>query len=161
MPGLISLEPGDVLFYSPSDLIGWIIAVKTWTKISHVEAYIGSGRCISARPQGVNVFGERIDKCLCCVRRPLMTKQFETRKAWEAVFPFLGKPYGWTSFEEFFNPWCRHRHASRICSSIVTTYLRGGGCEPFNPDLSADDVSPAQLWQSPNLITIWEKNRDQ
>lgn len=159
-PGRIPLEPGDVMLYSPSDVVGLLIALKTWTWLSHVEVYIGQGKAISARPQGVNVFGERIDKHLVCVRRPLIMEPFNKENAWKAVSPMLGMSYEWTAFESFFNPWCKHRHASRICSSVVTVYLRGGGCEPFNPDMSADDVSPAQLWQTSGLITIWEKNRN-
>ena len=31
------LRPGDILFYSPSDLVGVLIAIKTWTWLSHVN----------------------------------------------------------------------------------------------------------------------------
>lgn len=152
------LRPGDVLFYAPSSLLGVLISLKTWTWLSHVEAYVGSGRVIAARPQGVNVYCERIDKHLACIRRPLV-KRFDVGEAYRAVSSMLGKSYDITAFWSFFLPQMNRNHATRICSSVVTAWLRGGGVEPFNPDFDSDDVSPAQLWQSSELMTIWKRNK--
>jgi hypothetical protein len=155
------LKVGDVLFYTPSDLVGYIIGIKTWTWLSHVEVYIGGGKAIGARIGGVNIYDLRIDKHLRYVRRPLMNGNgpFDAMKAFSAVADTLGRPYNIGAFESFFNPWSKSRHSNRICSTNVTAYLRGGGCEPFNPDLDPDDISPAQLWQTPHLETIWCKEK--
>ena len=150
------LQPGDVLFYRPSSLVGVFIAFKTWTWLSHVEAYIGRGRVIAARTQGVNVYVERIDKSLVAVRRPIV-KKWDASGAYHAVSSLLNKPYDVSAFWAFFNPFLHHYHSSRICSSVVTLWLRGGGCEPFNPAVSEDDIAPAQLWQTDELNTVWEK----
>lgn len=150
------LRPGDILFYSPSDLVGVLIAIKTWTWLSHVECYIGRGRVIAARASGVKVYGERIDKHLVAIRRP---DRFNLLEAHIAVGPMLGRPYEYAGFFSFILPLYHRRQASRICSSVATVFLRGGGCEPFNPELDADDVSPAQLWQTPALTTVWEKSK--
>lgn len=148
------LQVGDVLFYSPSSLMGAAIAIKTWTWISHVEGYCGGARVIAARAEGVNIYQERIDKHLVCVRRPLVP-QFDLGAAWMAIKDLMG-PYETAGFVTFFSPLARHKEATRICSSLITRWLRGGGCEPFNPDMMAADVSPAQLWQSSELNTVWE-----
>lgn len=138
--------------------MGWIIAIKTWTLLSHVECYEGRGRVIAARLEGVNVYEQRIDKYLSFVRRPVMDgRQFDVSGAWAAVQKYIGTPYDIGAFEGFINPWCKHRHASRVCSTIAAMWLRGGGCEPFNPDMSANDASPAQFWQTPMLSTIWSR----
>lgn len=155
----VELQPGDILLYSPSSLVGWLIAIKTWTMLSHVECYIGGGRVIAARLEGVNTYRERIDKYLSYVRRPTMPAGvvFDSAGAWNAVHQMLGTDYDIGAFEEFFNPWCKHRHASRVCSTVASKWLRGGGCQPFNPDISDDDISPAQLLQTGLLITVWKK----
>jgi hypothetical protein len=153
------LKVGDVLFYTPSDLVGYIIGIKTWTWLSHVEVYIGGGKAIGARLKGVNIYDLRVDKHLVYVRRPVMNGhgEFDPMKALGAVASTLGTPYDIGSFEAFFNPWSRNRHSARICSTNVAAYLKGGGCEVFNPDLDPDDISPAQLWQTPHLKTIWTR----
>ena len=152
------LRGGDILLYKPSDLVGVLIAIKTWTWLSHVECYLGGGRSLAARIQGVNVYTERVDKYLVAVRRPKV-QPFDLGKAWAAVAPMIGQPYQVAGFWEFFDPFMHRYHASRICSSVATQWLRGGGCEPFNPEFDDADASPAQLWQTPELDTIWEAKR--
>lgn len=150
----IDLEVGDVLFYSPSDLIGVLIAIKTWTWLSHVEVYHGSDRVVAARRSGVDLYPVRLSN-LVAIRRPLGSSKFSREGAWKAVFPLIGKDYEESSFESFLNPWCIHRKVSRICSSIVTSYLRGGGVGCFNPDVPENKIAPAQLWQTNDLYTVW------
>lgn len=148
--------PGDVLFYSPSDVVGLLIAVKTWTWLSHVESIWdiqdNKHEVVAARISGVNTYPIRIDKHLVAIRRPVRFNKLEGHLS---VNLQLGQSYEVSSFERFFNPWAKSWHISRICSSIVTAYLRGGGIEPFNPQVSADQIAPAQLWQTPVLRTIW------
>lgn len=161
MIGPEELQVGDVLLYSPSDWIGWVIAVKTWTLLSHSEVYCGKGMVYAARSGGVDLYKERLDKYLRFVRRPLMPagKNFDADAAFEAVRQSLGAPYEFSALASFFMPWLHRHRATMICSSRVTFYLRAGGCEPFNPEVDADDVSPAQLWQTPNLTTIWSRDK--
>jgi hypothetical protein len=158
-PPLPDLRMGDVLLYSPSDLVGYLISLKTWTLLSHAEVYIGGGRCIGARIEGVAFYTERVDKYLRFIRRPFMPegKQFDAVAAYKAVSDTIGKPYDVSAFWAFFNPWEKHRKVGRICSVVTTAYLEGGGCQVFNPEVSPDDISPAQLWQTPSLSTIWER----
>lgn len=154
------LQAGDVLLYAPTDWIGWIICFKTWTMLSHVEVYCGNGRVVAARPKGVDVYPERIDESLKYVRRPLLKhgKRFDIKAAMEAVKPMLGKPYEVAGLFSFYLPWMHRHRATRICSSVATVFLRAGGCRLFNPDLDPDDVSPAQLWQTNDLTTIYDRD---
>lgn len=153
------LRPGDVLLYSPSDIFGLIIAIKTWTMLSHVEVYVGQGRVVAARSTGVNLYSERIDGHLKYVRRPVYAKPFDEEAAYKSVMQMIGAPYEIGGLLSFYLPWMNRHRATRICSSIATVFLRGGGFEPFNPALDADDVSPAQFWQSNALATVWSRDQ--
>lgn len=152
------LQAGDILLYAPTDWIGWIIACKTWTMLSHVEVYCGNGRVVAARPSGVDIYRERIDPSLRYVRRPVLGPgvRFDIKGAMAAVKPMLGKPYEYAGLFKFYAPWHDRHKATRICSSVATVWLRGGGCEPFNPTVTADDVAPSMLLQTNDLSTVWE-----
>src|SRR2546430_7436827 len=64
------LQPGDALLYRPSTFFGWIIALKTWTRISHIEIYAGGGLSVASRNGiGVGKYPLRLDN-LARVRRP-------------------------------------------------------------------------------------------
>ena len=149
------LRPGDVLLYAPSDLLGVAIAIKCWTWLSHVECCIGNGQVIAARIQGVDIYRERIDEYLVCVRRPF--KQFNLVGAIAAVKPMMFQKYEVSGLFEFFAPLRHKAHATRICSSVATVFLRGGGVEPFNPNVAPEDVAPAQLYQTAELNTVWTR----
>lgn len=153
------LQSGDILLYSPSDIFGLLIAIKCWTMLSHVEIVVGRGMVFAARPTGVDLYKERLDKYLRFIRRPVMHgKAFNAEGAFEAIRQSLGAAYEIGGLLSFYLPWMNRRRATMICSSVATVYLRAGGCELFNPDLDPDDVSPAQFWQTPHATTIW--NRD-
>lgn len=144
-----------MLFYSPSDLIGVLIAIKTWTWLSHVEVATGPTSVIGARAEGVNPYPMRVDDHLVAIRRPRQPFMVESAKRY--VAPMMGQPYEITGLFRFFDPWAKHHHAARICSSVVTAFELGGGKQLFNPDVSLDSISPAQLWQTAELATVWEK----
>lgn len=156
------LLPGDVILYSPTDWIGWLIALKTWVALSHIEVYLGRGKVVAARPQGVDVYDPRIDDSLRYVRRPVIGAgvQFNADAALESIKYMLGKPYQVSGLFKFYAPW-HHRHkATRICSSVATVFLRGGGCQPFNPAVHADDTTPSMFFQTPDLLTIFDSKQD-
>lgn len=153
------LQAGDVLLYSPTDWIGWLICIKTWTALSHAEVYCGNGRCVAARSHGVDVYQERIDDSLRYVRRPVMpvNTRFNIRKAMESVKPMLGRPYEVGGLFYFYLPWMRRHKATLICSSVVTVFVKAGGCDLFSPDIDPHDIAPAQLLQTNDLLTIYDR----
>lgn len=83
-----------------------------------------------------------------------MVEHFNMAGAWKAIMPLMGE-YDLMGAVSFFLPNKHDVMASRMCSPVITTWLRGGGCEPFNPSVEAADVAPAQLWQTPALNTVW------
>ena len=149
------LRAGDILLYSPSDLVGLLIAIKTGGWFSHVECCIGGDQVIAARLQGVNAYATRLDSHLCAVRRPLVS--FDAAGAGRAVAPLMGKSYEVEGFCDFFLPLAHSRQVHRICSVVATAWLRGGGVQPFNPLFDCDHVSPVDLWETPALNTVWRK----
>lgn len=138
------------------------IAIKTWTWLSHVEVYVGNGRVIAARPSGVDIYPERMDSSLRFVRRPIMTPglQFNGQCAMLAVQPLLGQPYEIAGLFSFYLPLMNRHRATCICSSVATVFVQGGGCQLFNPELCPDDVSPAQFWQTNDLLTIYDRSKN-
>jgi hypothetical protein len=150
------LKPGDILLYKPSNWIGVVIACLTGGWFSHVEGYWQAGLSVGAREEGVNVYPVRIDKYLVSVRRPMMRGfPFCTDGAYKAVAHLLGKPYDVGSLFRFLAAWKTRRHVARMCSSVMTAFLRGGGCNPFNAKVQPAKVSPYDLWMSPELNTVW------
>jgi hypothetical protein len=77
------LFPGDLLFYGPHDLFGWITSIKTWCREAvHVETYIGEGLAAASRNgQGVSTYDIRM-KGLTYVRRPVVGFTLSTALRW-------------------------------------------------------------------------------
>lgn len=151
------LLPGDVLLYRSSDIVGKIIAIKTGQDFSHVEVYVGNGNCLGARISGVNWYQVRLDKYLVEVRRfqPESGQLFNIMAAANAIAPMIGKGYDVGGLFTFFNPWAKHLQTIRVCSPVSAHFMRGGGYEPFNPELEDDDITPASFHDTPALKTIW------
>lgn len=53
----VILQPGDAILYFRHDFGSWLIALKTWTKVAHVEIYRGDQIGYSSRCEtGVNAY---------------------------------------------------------------------------------------------------------
>lgn len=76
------LQPGDAIMYRPSNWIGVIIAVKTWSWTSHIEVYVGDNRSIGAREEGVDVWPLRNDKYVKTVLRPVLPFDYLNALVW-------------------------------------------------------------------------------
>ena len=152
------LQPGDILFYRPTSIEGIGIAVKTWTWLSHVECFVGHDQVAAARAEGTDFYPLRLDASLAYVRRPPAT--FDLADALQAIQPMMFQKYQTLGgFITFFDPWGRRQQQpTRICSSLATVFLRGGGCVVFNPEFPSADAAPAQLWQTPALATVWSEH---
>lgn len=149
------LKAGDLMLYAPKDIPGYLIAIKTGRLKSHIELYIGGGRSIAARQEGVNVYPVRIDAQLASVRRHPDWQKFDTNAAMRAVSPLLGQSYEIPALFAFFCPWHVAERTLRVCSPVACLGLRGGGLECFNPDLPNSGVTPAAFFETGALQTIW------
>lgn len=93
------LKPGDCLLYRPSGIFGWVIRLKTWHRISHVEVYVGNGLSSASRDGiGVNLYPLRTDH-LAYVLRPNFS--FDPVKARAFTRLWAGTPYGWLDLLDF------------------------------------------------------------
>lgn len=158
------LRAGDVLLYAPEkffhdplgSLVGDAIVIATKKMKSHVEvATAKTGRVFAARLDGVGYYDVRVDECLASVRRHDKSDQFNDVAAQIGVQGLVGQPYETTSLFSFFNPWRKSKDVARVCSPVAVLYLRGGGCEPINPDCHESNVTPGDLWVTGGLKTIW------
>ncbi|MEI6376325.1 MAG: hypothetical protein WCO97_03945 [bacterium] len=149
------LLPGDVLLYSASSLLGYLVCVKTGSLFSHAEVAVSGHTTVGARLSGTDIYGVDMSGHLRCVRRPW--KAINAIEALRAVADDVGKPYPLGEFFYFFDPWLKHRYILRFCSVIVAHFLTAGGVCLFNPAQDLNLVTPDDLWKTPSLVTIWKR----
>lgn len=147
-----NLHPGDILLYGPTGLFGWLISVKTWHPIAHVELYLGNGRSVASRDGiGVNVYDFR-EPQLAYILRPTTSINLNAALVWffqEAQY----KPYGWWDLLNFIGISCNTR--GMFCSEFVTLFLRAGGVPIFNEE-EARKVAPFEFLTSELFKTVWK-----
>lgn len=152
----MSLEPGDVLLYSGGGLAGWLIKLKTWSDVSHVELYVGGGRAFASRDGiGVRTFDARAAG-LYAVLRPVVPVNLEAAAAFHATC--TGQGYDWIGLLRFVRIG-KESKGRQFCSEYVTRLLRAGGVHAFGPGYDADLVSPGMFLSSPVLVPVWLAGR--
>lgn len=147
------LEPGDVLLYAPSGFFGWLIALKTWEEVSHVEVYAGNNQSWASRDGlGVGRYHLRT-KGLKMVRR---AAGFDYDKA-QAYFKTVdGQKYDWVGLAVFAS---LRKHGDKFkqwCSEFADNIHFEAGNDLFG-SYASDHVSPADFLKTPLLRTVWEK----
>jgi uncharacterized protein YycO len=147
------LRAGDCLLYKPSDFYGWLIAIKTWHAISHVEVYIGAGRSVGAKQSGVNEYPVRLD--IETLLRP--SAPFDVKAAM-ATFDrkYRGQKYDYLGLIRF--AWRAKVVPERFdnaqfCSELATRVYRAGGLDPFNGE-DADAIAPFQFLLSDKFVKV-------
>jgi len=150
------LEPGDHLLYSGSGFWSWTIKVKTWSKYSHVELYIGNSKTFTSRDgEGVN-FYDFTDKNLAAVYRPNIP--FDISKGMEWMKSVCGQKYDFWGLMRFFTLG-KQSQDKQFCSEAVVRADRQCLIEAFNQVYDADLVSPGMFASSPHLDLVWEKEK--
>lgn len=159
-----NLIPGDCLLYGRTPFlkspIGWffglVINIKTWSRFSHVEIYAGNKTSMASRDGvGVGFYPLRKDQLLK-VRRP-SDKDFDYPKGVKFSLLSDGQKYDWLGLLCFTYAVHSGSKDKQFCSEFATRFYRKAGLEPFNPEVDADHVAPAQFDQSPALRTVWKK----
>jgi uncharacterized protein YycO len=155
------LQPGDSIMYKPSNLIGVIIALKTWSWTSHVETYIGNDQSIGARSDGVKVWPLRNDKYVKAILRP--RGNFDIVAALEWFLNYAdGDKYDWQGLFSFYIPKQKDvddptaNYRKEFCSQLCTMFYRKGKFNPFAEKYPDKLISPAQFFQTPMFDIIWE-----
>ena len=147
------LLPGDVLLYSHTSLMSWLIRIKTWSQISHVEVYWGAGKAAASRDgHGVNIYP--FDATVAVVLRPKVAFNKEQADAW--LQGEIGKPYGWLDLLRFITIKVPDEHGY-ICSQFADLLERAGGVLAFSYKFDAGAVAPGEFLESAALDEIYNR----
>ena len=149
------LQPGDHLFYwNGHSLIDWAIAIKTYTRLGHVEIYNRNCETMASRNGiGVNYYPLRTEG-LVSVRRPRVILDWEAGKYW------FNNTARWQKYD-FKGLLCYTLAVSQgsprkmYCSEFGLRFDRQCSFQPVNPDVDADRCPPAMLWASGMFDTVW------
>ena len=148
------LQPGDAILYFKNSFFGWMIALKTWTKVAHVEIYRGNNTSFASRDGlGVDQYRLRLDG-VAAILRPKTSLDFATADLWFQSYA-KGQPYDWLGLLCFTLTRRRGEKNKMFCSEFATRYYRKAGLVPFNPQWHADRVPPSFFLVSPAFYVLW------
>jgi len=152
------LLPGDILLYKPGSLLGWLIALKTWERVCHVEVF--AGRANSGLPEsyasrdgiGVDRYPFR-HKGLVKVlrahpREEWQTQPFNHELARRYFRQVRYQKYDWKGLLVFTLAVKQGAHDRQFCSEFARNLLHAGGVEAFNQSFPSDQVAPATFLSS-------------
>lgn len=138
------VRPGDCLLYRPRGVFGWIIAVKTWHRIAHVEVAIGDGEAVASRDGvGVGRYPLRLED-LAYILRPRAPFNLSAALRWFATVD--DQRYDWVGLMRFVLVGSVAKVANnraQFCSEFATRFYRAGALEPFHASEDADAIAPA------------------
>lgn len=140
------LKPGDCLLYQPSSIYGWIIRLKTWHPVSHVEVYAGDGQSWASRDGvGVGQYPLRL-KDLYKVLRP--TQPLDLGAMAKLAAELDGTPYGWKDLLAFTG--LKHNFKGIVCSPYACRLYKVGGLSLFGAE-PCHFIAPFQFETTPLL----------
>lgn len=146
------LLPGDALLYRSKGLMPWLIRVKTWSRASHIEVYMGKGIAYAARTEGVRSYPLRTEG-LYAVLRPEGAFDAAKATAWFNASA-VGQKYDTFGLLRFFTLG-KQSLTKQFCSELATRLYRAGGFCPFADTYDADLVSPGMYLASPHFTELW------
>lgn len=160
-PQFPELRPADLLLYGGGSLISWFIQLRTWSDVSHVEIYLGGGRSLASRANGVNIYPLRVPN----LRRVLRPKDVHARALAGADLPVRpsenlpttrlplnleaglqwfqsvqGTRYGYLDLLKFYLIDIPTR--GMICSEFADRFFKASGLPLFNPKYPSGAVCP-------------------
>lgn len=154
---LPELEVGDCLIYTGLSFFDILIRLKTWSYSCHVEIYVGGGKSVASRNfKGVDIYPLRLEG-LYKVRRvnPLYGK-FDKEKAMQWFYSKAqGQAYDLIGLLSFVYAGWSGDPNKMFCSEFATRAYREGTIWVMADDWDADHTAPAQLEQTPALLTTW------
>jgi len=155
-----ALQPGDALLYYTGDdlsaprwgrLFAKLVYLKTWRRVSHVAVYIGGGRTVEARAEGVGIYEVKWDNLVAHLR-PDGPIDITAAMAWfnsEAS----GQRYDFLGLFRFFTLG-KQSTDKQFCSELATRWYRAGGFEPFTSDVDADLTCPGDFLYTPKFRNL-------
>lgn len=156
------LMPGDCLLYAPGrSWVSWLIAIKTWHRISHVEVYEGvngSHKAVASRNGiGVNRYSLRMAD-LAYVLRPTTAPNMVAATEWFERIA-RGQRYDFAAILRFLWP----SDAPdvdldrQMCSPFGARWYRAAEVPAFASHEDADLIAPFQFLTSPAFTIVWRK----
>jgi len=150
------VQPADALLYSGSGLIGWVIRIKTFSPVNHIEVYVADGQAVSARAQGSGLFEVATDD-LYEIWRPMVKTPINLTAAMAWFMEKAnGQRYDLWGLLRFFQLG-KPSLDKQFCSELATRWYRAGGFQPFSEQIDADKVAPGTFRYSPHLRRVWAK----
>jgi len=154
-----AIKPGDLLLYRNTwSPIGFLIRLKTWSDVNHVEVYIGDGHVVAARAGGCRIYPVTLDH-LHYVWRPAADPPISLTNAMKWFMSEAnGTPYDYWGLFRFF---LRGKQSAdkNFCSELAMRWLRAGGFNPFAPGTDADKVWPGGFIYSPKGDVVWQASQ--
>ena len=150
-----TLVPGDCLLYQGSSLFSWLIRVKTWSYISHVEVFIGNERALASRDgEGVSNYHLRLEG-LVEVLRPTDAFDLDAGIAWYGTVK--GRPYDWRQLFTFLKAGRRQleNEEAFFCSEFANAFYRKCGLFAFSRTYPSTAVAPGMFRASPHFEVVW------
>lgn len=154
------LEPLDILLYFTPCLADFVIAIKTYSLIGHVEISWTKTTSVAARSAGVKEYPFRSEG-LKRVLRSNLPPDYALAKTWFEKNAD-GKAYNFFGLCSFEWPgdkqlplWQKWEKDRWFCSELATDILRAAGTHPFSDLYPSIKVPPALFLASPNLREIW------
>lgn len=149
------LVPGDCILYRPTDVFDWAVALKTWTRVSHVEVFIGDHTSVASRNgKGVDMYPVRLQD-VACVRRPGPGFDLEKAMRWFDACA-QGQKYGWRTLLSFICLNSSPVEGHMICSEFAAEFYKAGGHPLFAADWPSYRTPPSLEVATPALTTIWD-----
>lgn len=149
------LQPGDCILYRPVDVFDELVALKTWTRVSHVEIYIGDSYSVASRNgQGVDEYRTR-ETDVAAVLRP--SSGFDLNKAmrwFDACAQY--QKYGWRTLLNFILLNTNPVEGHMICSEFVAEFYKAGGAPCFADNYPSYRVPPSYFVTTRQLTPVWD-----
>jgi len=157
LPSLEILEPGDALLYSGSGLFSLAIKAKTFSRISHVEGWIGNKRAVASRDgKGVDNYPFR-ENGLVEVLRP--TEPFDVNAALQWYGTVRGRGYDWRQLFTFLRAGKVGKDLENekafFCSEFLAAWYRHGGLQVCGDHYPKYAITPGMFRSSPHFRIVW------
>jgi len=148
------LLPGDLLLYRPSTFFGYVIAVKTWSRVSHVEVYIGKNESVGSREKtGVRTYPLRTSN-VGFVLRAKHKPDMDSAMLWFFA-KAIGQKYDYLGLLCFTLAVNQGSWSKQFCSEFAKRFMEHSGVEAIARHWPADKVAPGSYLMSPELQIVW------
>lgn len=156
---ILEAKPGDVWLYSRTDVVSRLIAMKTWSRYTHVEIAFVNRR----KDSGLELFTSRITdgvefyppdlSGLALVLRS--RRPFNQVAATTWANSVVGQPYDLLGLSAFWFAELQGKENGRqFCSEACARVLRRGWIDLF-PGADCDAIAPSYYSHNPRIHVVW------